>query len=403
MRPLRTALTSIAPRACPSGLPHSPTSAATTSIIMSSWTPISAKMRLFDEVVVRAGQRSFGPAIPSPLRSSTAPSSRLGLDDSGSRGENDPAGRADADRAGSDAVRRTWRQAYRLALPLIGAYQASNVLVAAGLVLATGGELERDLVRDAARYPGARAAGTSRNQPGGAPSTSTTPTRRRARSRDRRASAARRKPAHHGVRRGRRPGPGQEAGNGRGRGAALRRRHRHRRQSAQRGSCAIRGAMMAGAPDATEIGGRREAIAEAIRIARAGDIVLVAGRAMRPARSLATGASVRRCARRAGMRRVTRCGPPTRSPRRRAAPQRAIRSRRRHLRQPRSRPGDLFVAMPGTVHDGHKFVDAPSPPARREPSSRSPSTARTCWSRTRSRRSRRSAGVPRTQPSDVSG
>src|SRR5262249_3586490 len=31
-------------------------------------------------------------------------------------------------------------KSYRLALPLIGAYQASNVLTAAGLVLATGGE-----------------------------------------------------------------------------------------------------------------------------------------------------------------------------------------------------------------------------------------------------------------------
>jgi UDP-N-acetylmuramoyl-L-alanyl-D-glutamate--2,6-diaminopimelate ligase len=40
----------------------------------------------------------------------------------------------------------------------------------------------------------------------------------------------------------------------------------------------IRSAIMAGAPGATEVGGRREAIAEAIRIARAGDIVLVAGK-----------------------------------------------------------------------------------------------------------------------------
>jgi UDP-N-acetylmuramoyl-L-alanyl-D-glutamate--2,6-diaminopimelate ligase len=40
----------------------------------------------------------------------------------------------------------------------------------------------------------------------------------------------------------------------------------------------IRSAIMAGAPGATEVGGRREAIAEAIRIARAGDIILVAGK-----------------------------------------------------------------------------------------------------------------------------
>ncbi|MGE5562533.1 MAG: UDP-N-acetylmuramoyl-L-alanyl-D-glutamate--2,6-diaminopimelate ligase [Bacillota bacterium] len=40
----------------------------------------------------------------------------------------------------------------------------------------------------------------------------------------------------------------------------------------------IRAAIMAGAPGATEVPGRREAIAEAIRIARDGDIVLVAGK-----------------------------------------------------------------------------------------------------------------------------
>jgi UDP-N-acetylmuramoyl-L-alanyl-D-glutamate--2,6-diaminopimelate ligase len=40
----------------------------------------------------------------------------------------------------------------------------------------------------------------------------------------------------------------------------------------------IRSAIMAGAPGATEVAGRREAIAEAIRIAQAGDIVLVAGK-----------------------------------------------------------------------------------------------------------------------------
>ena len=40
----------------------------------------------------------------------------------------------------------------------------------------------------------------------------------------------------------------------------------------------IRSAIMAGASGATEVPGRREAIAEAIRIARSGDIVLVAGK-----------------------------------------------------------------------------------------------------------------------------
>ena len=43
-------------------------------------------------------------------------------------------------------------------------------------------------------------------------------------------------------------------------------------------AAAIRAAIMAGAPGATEIGDRRDAIAQAIRNAREGDIVLVAGK-----------------------------------------------------------------------------------------------------------------------------
>jgi UDP-N-acetylmuramoyl-L-alanyl-D-glutamate--2,6-diaminopimelate ligase len=41
---------------------------------------------------------------------------------------------------------------------------------------------------------------------------------------------------------------------------------------------AIRSAVLAGAPGATEIGGRREAIAEAIRLAGPEDIILLAGK-----------------------------------------------------------------------------------------------------------------------------
>jgi UDP-N-acetylmuramoyl-L-alanyl-D-glutamate--2,6-diaminopimelate ligase len=168
---------------------------------------------------------------------------------------------------------------YRLALPLIGAYQASNVLTAAGLVLATGGEwsatfsamqrvapvrgrLERAVISragvpvyiDYAHTPDALEAAIAALRPhvegrlitvfgaGG--------------DRDQ----------------GKRPQMGAVAArlsdivvvtddNPRGEDPA-----------------AIRSAIMAGASGATEVAGRREAIAEAIRVSRPGDIVLVAGK-----------------------------------------------------------------------------------------------------------------------------
>jgi UDP-N-acetylmuramoyl-L-alanyl-D-glutamate--2,6-diaminopimelate ligase len=170
-------------------------------------------------------------------------------------------------------------KSYRLALPLIGAYQASNVLTAAGLVLATGGDwnttfsamqrvapvrgrLERAVISragvpvyiDYAHTADALEAAIAALRPhvearlitvfgaGG--------------DRDQ----------------GKRPEMGAVAvrmsdvvivtdDNPRGEDPAL-----------------IRSAIMAGASGATEVPGRREAIGEAIRIARSGDIVLVAGK-----------------------------------------------------------------------------------------------------------------------------
>ena len=170
-------------------------------------------------------------------------------------------------------------KSHRLALPLIGAYQAANVLTAAGLVLATGGEwattltamqrlapvrgrLERAVISrsgvpvyiDYAHTPDALEAAVAALRPhvegrlitvfgaGG--------------DRDQ----------------GKRPEMGRVAvelsdvvivtdDNPRSEDPA-----------------GIRADIMAGASGATEVAGRREAIAEAIRIARDGDIVLVAGK-----------------------------------------------------------------------------------------------------------------------------
>jgi UDP-N-acetylmuramoyl-L-alanyl-D-glutamate--2,6-diaminopimelate ligase len=170
-------------------------------------------------------------------------------------------------------------KSYRLALPLIGAYQASNVLTAAGLVLATGGEwdatfsamqrvapvrgrLERAVISragvpvyiDYAHTPDALEAAIAALRPhvegrlitvfgaGG--------------DRDQ----------------GKRPEMGAVAS--RMSDVVIVTDDNPRSED----PAAIRSSIMAGASGATEVPGRREAIAEAIRIARTGDIVLVAGK-----------------------------------------------------------------------------------------------------------------------------
>jgi UDP-N-acetylmuramoyl-L-alanyl-D-glutamate--2,6-diaminopimelate ligase len=170
-------------------------------------------------------------------------------------------------------------KSHRLALPLIGAYQAANVLTAAGLVLATGGDwattftamqrvspvrgrLERAVISrsgvpvyiDYAHTPDALEAAIAALRPhvegrlitvfgaGG--------------DRDQ----------------GKRPEMGRVASELSD--FVIVTDDNPRSEDPAR----IRADIMAGAAGAREVAGRREAIAEAIRIAREGDIVLVAGK-----------------------------------------------------------------------------------------------------------------------------
>ena len=172
---------------------------------------------------------------------------------------------------------------HRLALPLIGAYQAANVLTAAALALATGGEWDRvfsAMQRVAPVRGRLERAVISRS---GAPvyiDYAHTPDALEA------AIAALR--PHVAKDSGGRLITVFGAGGDRDQG-----------KRPEMGAVAtklsdvvivtddnprteepasIRAAIMAGAPGAIEVDGRREAIAEAIRIAGAGDIVLIAGK-----------------------------------------------------------------------------------------------------------------------------
>ena len=170
-------------------------------------------------------------------------------------------------------------QEHRLALPLIGAYQAANVLVAAGLVMATGtgfdqafsamqrlspvrGRLERAVISakgapvyiDYAHTPDALEAAIAALRPhvGGKLITVF---------------------GAGGDRdQGKRPEMGAVAA--RLSDLVIVTDDNPRTEDAAK----IRSEVLAGAPGACEIGGRREAIAEAIRMAGAADIVLVAGK-----------------------------------------------------------------------------------------------------------------------------
>ena len=170
-------------------------------------------------------------------------------------------------------------KSYRLALPLIGAYQASNVLTAAGLVLATGGKWEETfsaMQRVAPVRGRLERAVISR---AGVPvyiDYAHTPDALEAAIAALRPHVEGRLITVFGAGGDRDQGKRPEMGNVATRlsDVVIVTDDNPRSEDPAR----IRADIMAGAVGATEVPGRREAIAEAIRIARDGDIILVAGK-----------------------------------------------------------------------------------------------------------------------------
>ena len=170
-------------------------------------------------------------------------------------------------------------KSHRLALPLIGAYQAANVLTAAGLVLATGGtwaDTFSAMQRVAPVRGRLERAVISR---GGVPvyiDYAHTPDALEAAIAALRPHVTGRLITVFGAGGDRDQGKRPEMGAVAVRLSDVVIVTDDNPRSEDPGT--IRSAIMAAAPGATEVPGRREAIAEAIRIAREGDIVLVAGK-----------------------------------------------------------------------------------------------------------------------------
>jgi UDP-N-acetylmuramoyl-L-alanyl-D-glutamate--2,6-diaminopimelate ligase len=170
-------------------------------------------------------------------------------------------------------------KSHRLALPLIGAYQAANVLTAAGLVLATGGDWNATFAAMQRLAPVRGRLERAVISRGGVPvyiDYAHTPDALEAAIAALRPHVEGRLITVFGAGgdrdQGKRPQMGAVAS--RLSDVVIVTDDNPRSEDPAR----IRADVMAGAAGATEVAGRREAIAEAIRIAREGDIVLVAGK-----------------------------------------------------------------------------------------------------------------------------
>ncbi|MFL6729051.1 MAG: UDP-N-acetylmuramoyl-L-alanyl-D-glutamate--2,6-diaminopimelate ligase [Sphingomicrobium sp.] len=174
-------------------------------------------------------------------------------------------------------------KSHRLALPLIGAYQASNVLTAAALVLATGGEWQRIFSAMQRLAPVRGRLERAVISRAGAPvyvDYAHTPDALEAAIAALRPHVAKETGGKLIIVFG--AGGDRDQGKRPEMGAVAARLsdvvivtddNPRTEDPAQ-----IRAAIMAAAPGATEVAGRREAIAEAIRIAKSGDIILLAGK-----------------------------------------------------------------------------------------------------------------------------
>ena len=168
---------------------------------------------------------------------------------------------------------------YRVTLPLIGAYQAANALVAAGLVIATGGDVAQTIANLARLQPVRGRLERAAISKAGAPvyvDYAHTPDALEAAIAALRPHVSGRLILVFGAGgdrdQGKRAPMGQVAA--RDADVAIVTDDNPRGEDA----AAIRAQVLEGAPDAIEIGDRRAAIARAIEIAGGQDIVLIAGK-----------------------------------------------------------------------------------------------------------------------------
>jgi len=244
----------------------------------------AAKMRLFDEVVAADGAAViWADDARSAEVIARARSRGLTLITVGEAGETIKLVSRTSTPLGQRLMLRHEGHEHQLSLPLIGAYQAANVLIAAGLVLATGGDWDATLLGMGRVAPVRGRLERSVINRAGAPVY---------------VDYAHTSDAIDAAITALRPHVANDAG-GRlitviGAGG-----DRDEGKRASMGAvaarlsdvviitddnprsedpAAIRRAMLCDAPDAIEIGDRREAIGAALAMARSGDIVLIAGK-----------------------------------------------------------------------------------------------------------------------------
>jgi UDP-N-acetylmuramoyl-L-alanyl-D-glutamate--2,6-diaminopimelate ligase len=241
---------------------------------------LEAKLRLFTEVIDEDGAAVVWADDAASSRVAELARERgLKLLTVGTKGETLKLVDREASQLGQTLTIEADGRSHDVKLPLIGAYQAANALTAAGLVLATGGELDKTLA-DLARVAPVRGrlerAVITR---AGAPvyvDYAHTPDAIEAAVAALRPHTTARLILVFGA------GGDRDKGKRPEMGAAAARLADHvivtddnpRTEDA----AAIRREVLAGAPGAIEIGGRREAIAAAIQMAGADDIVLIAGK-----------------------------------------------------------------------------------------------------------------------------
>lgn len=168
---------------------------------------------------------------------------------------------------------------HKVMLPLIGAYQAANALTAAGLVIATGGDVAATLANLARLQPVRGRLERAAIARSGAPvyvDYAHTPDALEAAIAALKPHTSGRLILVFGAGGDRDTGKREPMGQAAAAGAdvVIVTDDNPRNEDA----AAIRAEVLKGAPDATEIGGRREAIAAAVAMAGAEDIVLIAGK-----------------------------------------------------------------------------------------------------------------------------